>query len=222
MNCSFCGKYVAEGQRFCPNCGAVIEQPKPVQQPGYQQGGYQQGGYQQGGYQQGGYQQGGYQQGGYQQGGYQQGGYNTAYQTDVIGDNSNLIEVYKHVMKNYATFSGRARRREYWLFILANFIVQVVLQLFGSVFSALAASAGSSFLAAIGVIFTVLSYIYNLGIIVPSLALCWRRLHDIGKPGGFYFMGLIPLAGPIIMLVYFCTDSQMEENRFGPCPKGRM
>lgn len=205
MNCSFCGKYVAEGQRFCPNCGAVIEQPKPVQQPGYGAG-YQQGGYQQGGY----------------NAGYQQNSYNAGYQTDSIRDNSNLIEAYAHVMKNYATFSGRARRREYWLFILANFIVQVVLQLFGSVFSALAASAGSSFLAAIGVIFTVLSYIYNLGIIVPSLALCWRRLHDIGKPGGFYFMGLIPLAGPIIMLVYFCTDSQMEENRFGPCPKGRM
>lgn len=239
MNCSFCGKPVAEGQRFCQNCGAEIKwpEPQPVQQPGYNQG-YQQPGYNAGGQQPGynaGYQQSGYNAGyqqpgynaGYQQPGYNQGyqqpgyGARTADQGGAIGDNSNLIDVYKYVMKNYANFNGRARRREYWLFYLANILVQTALYVLSGVFGALAVAGDSGFLSAISVIFTGLTSIYALAILVPSLAISWRRMHDIGKSGGYIFMSLIPLAGPIIVLVALCTDSQAEANQYGPCPKAR-
>ncbi|MCU0327281.1 MAG: DUF805 domain-containing protein [Spirosomaceae bacterium] len=62
--------------------------------------------------------------------------------------------------------------------------------------------------------------IYALGIIVPSLAIVVRRLHDVGKSGWFYFISLIPIIGPIWLLVLLCTDSEAGVNKWGPNPKG--
>ena len=65
----------------------------------------------------------------------------------------------------------------------------------------------------------VLSGIFSLAVLLPSLAVTWRRFHDIGKSGAFYFIGLIPLVGTILVLVWTCTDSMPGDNQYGPNPK---
>ena len=173
----------------------------------------QQRNYPQGGYQQGGYQQGGYQQGGYQQGGYQQPSYGYGYQED---DNElSLWGFYMKCLKDkYASFDGRARRKEYWSFALFNAIIYFI---FYAVGIFLAVSTRSETLALI--VFGILG-IYALGIIVPSLAVTVRRLHDIGKGGGWIFISFVPFVGGLILLVFTLLDSEAGENRFGSNPKG--
>ena len=108
----------------------------------------------------------------------------------------------KCIKESYADFNGRARRSEYWYFVLFNIIVGFVL----------------------GLIFGMiklpwLSYVYSLAVLIPSLAVCVRRLHDIGKSGWFILIGLIPIIGGIWLLILFCKDSQPEANQWGANPK---
>ena len=117
-------------------------------------------------------------------------------------------EAVTHVFQNYATFSGRARRSEYWFFVLFNLIVATVIGILTSI-------VGEK----LALVFSGISGLYSLGILIPSLAVCWRRLHDIGKSGALYFLVLIPLVGPIILLVWMCTDSELNDNMYGPNPK---
>ena len=114
-----------------------------------------------------------------------------------------FMDSVKNVFHNYATFSGRARRSEFWYFYLFNFIVTAVLGILSQAVSAL----------------TFLTGLYSLAVFVPSLALAWRRLHDIGKSGAYYFCCLIPLVGAFLVLYWFCKDSQPGTNQFGPSPK---
>lgn len=114
-----------------------------------------------------------------------------------------LKEWYVKVLKQYTDFSGRARRREYWMFVLANFIVALVLTLI-------------DILIGWG---EILSGLYTLAVFIPSLAVCVRRLHDIGKSGWWLLLCLIPLIGGIWVLVLFCQDSQCEANQWGANPK---
>ena len=114
---------------------------------------------------------------------------------------------YLKVMKQYADFNGRARRKEYWMFTLFNVIIFFALMLV-----TLAVAVGSSILI-------VLCCIYSLAIFVPSLAVCVRRLHDIGKSGWYFLIGLIPIVGGIILFVWFCRDSQTGENEYGTYSK---
>ncbi len=114
-------------------------------------------------------------------------------------------EAVASVFKNYANFKGRARRSEYWYFVLFNMIASGLL-------TAIATVGESSF-------FAILQSVYTLAVVIPSLAVIWRRLHDIGKSGACYFVALIPLVGAIIVLVWLCKDSQMQDNQYGPCPK---
>jgi len=109
-------------------------------------------------------------------------------------------------------FQDKTRRKEYWMFTLFNVIIIVALML---VMVAGFTSEGG-WLSVIGMI---LYYGYALAILIPSLAVCVRRLHDVGKSGWYYFIGLIPLVGAIILLVWFCTDSQAGENEWGANPK---
>ncbi len=111
---------------------------------------------------------------------------------------------YIHVMKNYATFSGRARRKEYWMFVLFNII-----------FASIAAAIDYALFEAPGIIYGL----YVLAIIVPSIAVAVRRLHDIGKGGGWFFISFVPVIGGIWFLVLMLTDSQPGENEYGPNPK---
>ena len=110
---------------------------------------------------------------------------------------------YLAVLKKYATFSGRARRKEIWMFILINFIIMVIL-------SALDMALG------IG----LLSGIYALAVLVPSLAVGARRLHDIGKTGWWQLVGLIPFIGLIVLIIFFVMEGNPGDNQYGPNPKG--
>ncbi len=111
-------------------------------------------------------------------------------------------EAIQSVFSNYATFSGRARRSEYWYFVLFNLIISVVLGLLANVSS----------------VFSIVSGLYSLAVLIPGLAVCVRRLHDTGKSGWFMFLVLIPIVGSIIILVFTCMDS-VPDNQYGPNPK---
>lgn len=116
-----------------------------------------------------------------------------------------FTEAIKSVFSQYAGFSGRARRSEYWYFILFNMIAPAIL-------SGLAAATGST-------IFNILSGIYGLAVLIPGLAVTVRRLHDIGKSGWWILLGLIPCIGEIILLIWTVKDSDPGENQYGPNPK---
>ena len=119
-------------------------------------------------------------------------------------------EAVQTVFSKYATFEGRARRSEYWYFILfvscVNFVIRMLAAIVGE----------GSFLTTV---LTGFSTIFSLGVFVPQIAVAVRRLHDIGKSGWFYLIGLIPVIGWIFVLVWFCTDSQPCDNQYGPNPK---
>ncbi len=115
-------------------------------------------------------------------------------------------EAVQSVFSKYATFSGRARRSEYWYFVLLQVIVTAVLN--------------GLYSATESVAFSAILVLFDLALLVPSLAVCWRRLHDIGRSGAYYFFVLIPLVGWILLLVWMCQASQPGANQYGPNPKG--
>ena len=112
-------------------------------------------------------------------------------------------DAVRSVLTQYTGFSGRARRSEYWYFLLFSFLVSTV----ASMVDAALHSA-------------VLGLLVTLGLILPSLAVGVRRLHDIDRTGWWLLIGLIPLVGAIVLIVFACTDSQPGPNRFGPPVKG--
>ena len=124
------------------------------------------------------------------------------------------MEWYLKVMRdNYANFSGRARRKEYWMFTLFQLLVMIVLMIgdyvLGLDFEMQGISLGYG-------------YLYLIGIIVhfiPSLAVMVRRLHDVGKSGWFYLIAFIPLIGVIWLFVLSVMEGQKEGNKWGPDPK---
>jgi uncharacterized membrane protein YhaH (DUF805 family) len=109
---------------------------------------------------------------------------------------------YLAVLKNYVGFAGRARRTEYWMFVLVNFVVELVLYLLA--------------LAAHGLIF--LYIIYGLAVLLPSLAVAFRRLHDIDRSAWWILIGLIPFVGWIVLLVFACIPGTPGPNKFGADP----
>ncbi|MDR1053508.1 MAG: DUF805 domain-containing protein [Planctomycetaceae bacterium] len=116
-----------------------------------------------------------------------------------------MIANYIEVLKKYVVFTGRARRREYWLFILANLIIGFVL---GFILG----------LAGIPEAANVAGGVYNLAVLLPTIAVGIRRLHDTGRSGWFYLLILVPLVN-IILIVWFCQDSDRNANEYGACPK---
>ena len=116
---------------------------------------------------------------------------------------------YLQALKKYADFSGRARRKEYWFFVLFNIIISVVLtvcDVFMGTYSA-AASIG------------ILTGIYTLAVLIPGIAVTVRRLHDTGRSGWWILIILVPLIGAIVLLIFMLIDSQAGTNAYGPSPK---
>lgn len=108
--------------------------------------------------------------------------------------------------KRYADFSGRSRRKEYWMFFLLIIAAYFVIAIVGSILGETAMS--------------VLLLIFALGVIVPSLAVQVRRFHDQDKSGWFVLLGFIPLVGGLIVLVFMCLEGTNGPNQYGPDPKG--
>ena len=116
----------------------------------------------------------------------------------------------KSILKNYANFSGRARRAEFWYFTLASFLIYIIFAFLTAITGI--ANDGSPLLA-------IIFAIFYLSLIIPTLAVTVRRLHDINKSGWYYFISLIPLVGSIILLVWLFTDGDRFVNNYGDDPK---
>jgi uncharacterized membrane protein YhaH (DUF805 family) len=120
---------------------------------------------------------------------------------------------YFNVWKKYAVFSGRARRKEYWMFVLFNLIAAIILMVLDNLF-------GTNFTVGEMVLpYGFLYLIYMLAIIIPSLAVAVRRLHDTDRSGGWIFISLVPFIGGIWLLVLMCLEGTRGANRFGEDPK---
>jgi uncharacterized membrane protein YhaH (DUF805 family) len=120
------------------------------------------------------------------------------------------MNYYKAVLKKYAEFKGRARRAEYWYFVLFNAIFTIVAAILDKVID-----PGVKIAGFYGIIYAL----YTLAVIIPSLAVVVRRLHDTGKSGWMILVGLIPLAGAIWLLVLMIIKGDVGENKYGPDPK---
>jgi uncharacterized membrane protein YhaH (DUF805 family) len=116
---------------------------------------------------------------------------------------------YLAVLKKYAVFDGRAGRMEYWMFFLFNLILLALTMVIDNMLKITFGNTG------IGWIYML----YSLAIIIPDTAVVVRRLHDVGKSGWWYLIGLIPLAGIIWLVVLLATDSQPGTNAYGANPK---
>ena len=112
-------------------------------------------------------------------------------------------------LKKYAVFGGRSRRREYWFFTLFSLIITVVLSIIDRVTGTFDSSAG------IG----LLSGIFSLAILIPSIAVSVRRLHDIDRTGWWFLLWLVPVIGAIVLLIFAVQDGTPGGKRFGPNPK---
>jgi uncharacterized membrane protein YhaH (DUF805 family) len=106
------------------------------------------------------------------------------------------MNYYLTVLKKYAQFSGRARRSEYWYFVLFSTIITIILILIGK---------------ALG--FPILNSIYSIGVLIPSIAVGVRRMHDLNKSGWYIII-------PFYNLILACTNGDAGENEYGPDPKG--
>jgi len=116
---------------------------------------------------------------------------------------------YLKVLKQYADFSGRARRKEYWMFVLFNIIFVIVATILDNI---LGTTVGE-------LPYGIFYFLYVLAIFIPGLAVTVRRLHDVGKSGWMYLIVLIPIIGAIWLLVLVATDSNPGENQYGQNPK---
>ena len=117
---------------------------------------------------------------------------------------------YLEVLRKYAVFTGRARRKEYWYYFLINFLIITVLLIIDNMLGTLEHEAGMG----------LLSGIYALAVLIPGIAVAVRRLHDTDRVGWWVLIALIPIVGPIILIFFLIQDSAAGDNRFGPNPKG--
>ena len=116
---------------------------------------------------------------------------------------------YLKCWKQYADFSGRARRKEYWIFSLINYIIIFFLYILQIVMIE----------STLWLIFPIIFFLYAVAGFLPGLAVNIRRLHDIGKSGWWYLIYLIPIIGAIWLTVLMCLDSEPGENQWGENPK---
>ncbi|QIM68219.1 MULTISPECIES: DUF805 domain-containing protein [Basfia] len=116
---------------------------------------------------------------------------------------------YLSVLKKYAVFSGRARRKEFWMFMLFTTIIGIALGVLDVLFGFYDHQTGQGFL----------SGIYSLAVLIPTIAVSARRLHDTDRSAWWLLLGFIPVIGILILIVFWCFDGSFTTNRFGVNPK---
>jgi uncharacterized membrane protein YhaH (DUF805 family) len=133
---------------------------------------------------------------------------------------------YLQVFKNYAAFNGRARRKEYWIFVLFNLIFLIMAaildNLLGTTFDnifGIAVKMNSGLLGSQVSPSGFICLIYNLVVLIPGIAVSVRRLHDVGDSGWMLLIVLIPIIGAIWLLVLMASDSKSGQNQYGQNPK---
>ena len=112
------------------------------------------------------------------------------------------MDWYLGALKKYADFTGRARRTELWMFLLINFVVSVVLAVVDRMIGTM-----------------VLQPLYALAVLLPSLAVGARRLHDTGRSGWWLLIALVPIAGLVVLIVFYLIEGTKGPNAYGPDPK---
>ena len=120
------------------------------------------------------------------------------------------MNYYFKVLRQYVDFKGRARRSEYWYFSLFSVLISIVLGIIDIFVLGADPFAGES---------GMLGNLYSLAVLLPSLGVLVRRLHDVGKSGWFFLIVFIPLIGFIWLLILLFRNSQQGENKWGPSPK---
>jgi uncharacterized membrane protein YhaH (DUF805 family) len=122
-------------------------------------------------------------------------------------DFNEIIANFLDVVKNkYVQFTGRAGRKEYWLFYLVNIALYLLFIILTNIF-------GNGVLT---LIISVIYTLFGLAILLPGIAVCVRRLHDVGKGGGWAFIAFVPIVGVFILLYFMIIKGEPNPNRFGP------
>ena len=116
---------------------------------------------------------------------------------------------YLECLRKYGVFGGRARRKEYWYFVLFNIIISIVLSIIDVVTGSFSAEAGIGLLGGI----------YALALLIPAVAVTVRRLHDTDHSAWWFLMALVPIIGAVVLFVFAVQDSNAGENKYGPSPK---
>jgi uncharacterized membrane protein YhaH (DUF805 family) len=111
------------------------------------------------------------------------------------------MEYFTNALKKYADFSGRATRQEYWMYILFYMVFYIVLAVVEGVLG-----------------LSILTTVFSLGLLVPTISLAARRLHDTGRTGWWQLLSLVPIVGSIVLIVFLVQDSD-DDNPYGPNPK---
>lgn len=117
-----------------------------------------------------------------------------------------FMEAVTSVFRRYVDFQGRSPRSELWWFILFYFIVYIVLAV----------------LAGIAPVLGILTFIFGLAVLLPTLAVEIRRLHDLDRSGWWILLGFIPIVGALVLIYWFCLRGTPGDNRFGPDPLGNV
>ena len=125
-----------------------------------------------------------------------------------VGNDRNMFDWYRVVLSKYADSSGRSRRAEYWYFVLVNLIINIGLAIMDPMLDLMIAPN-----------LGLLGLIYGLAVLIPSIAVLVRRLHDTGRSGWWWLLIFLPLVGAIILIVFLAEDSDPGGNQYGPNPK---
>jgi uncharacterized membrane protein YhaH (DUF805 family) len=115
------------------------------------------------------------------------------------------VQWYLEVLKKYTVFDGRAHRTEFWMFVLVNLIISILLGLLDNIIGT-------------GTGVGLLQGLYGLAVIIPSLAVGARRLHDTNRSGWWQLLLLIPLVGVIVLIVFWAQEGEKATNQHGPDP----
>ncbi|PID50513.1 MAG: hypothetical protein CR991_01080 [Proteobacteria bacterium] len=116
---------------------------------------------------------------------------------------------YIEALKKYVVFNGRARRKEYWFFVLFNILIFIALGIIDGITGSFSPEIGMG----------LLSGIYWLAVLIPGIAVSIRRLHDTDRSGWWLLIGLIPIIGAIVLIVFMVQDSKPGQNQYGTNPK---
>ena len=119
--------------------------------------------------------------------------------------NFGILDWFKKALRNYTNFSGRARRKEYWYFVLVQMGLIIVAMILDAII----------FNSETGLFYIVVV----LGLFLPGLAVTIRRLHDTSRSGWWFLISILPLIGSIVLLVFLASDTKLETNQWGPPAK---
>jgi len=129
-----------------------------------------------------------------------------------------FMDALTTVFRNkYATFSGRASRSEYWWAYLGYFVIATVLQIFALVGGIILIDAGE-----LALLPTLIALVGIVALIIPTIAVSVRRMHDTGKSGWMLLILIIPCIGFILWIVWMVEDGQAHDNAYGPVPTNTM